>query len=56
MNEFVASKKNQAISVTQLQKMTIDELPPVTLVLVQEQALLDSAKAYFEQLLSSESG
>lgn len=54
MNEFVASKKNQAISVTQLQKMTIDELPPVTLVLGQEQALLDSAKAYFEQLLSPE--
>lgn len=54
MNKTVANKKANRISVTQLKKMSLTDLPPVVLVLGQEQALLDQAKAYFEQLLSPE--
>lgn len=54
MNKSVANKKANHISVAQLKKMSLTDLPGVILVLGQEQALLDQAKSYFEQLLSPE--
>lgn len=54
MNKSVANKKANRISVAQLKQMTLEELPPVILVLGQEQALLDQVKDYFEKLLAPE--
>ncbi|MFD1465847.1 DNA polymerase III subunit delta [Lapidilactobacillus mulanensis] len=54
MKKLVASQKSNSVSVSQLEKMTIEQLPAVILVLGKEQALLDQIKNYFEKLLSPE--
>ncbi|WP_164506884.1 DNA polymerase III subunit delta [Lapidilactobacillus bayanensis] len=50
----MVNKKAKRISVTQLKKLSLTDLPSVILVLGQEQALLDQAKTYFEHLLIPE--